>query len=232
MATGTLAPQFYFTALSDAGLILPGALIDFYASGTSTRIPAYSDAGLTIPLANPAVADSAGRLVAYLSATSYKVVVRTAAGVVVKSVDPVQSVSTGATATMAGSTLGQVFVFGGDATSPITATSYPAGTTIDKTHAGTAVFNIDSANLAAGTYKVESMAMADVGTVTVAIVDLSSGSPDTPLATGTSTSTTGERIQTGAVTFPAPGAPKDLAIKAKVSSGNGWLWQIKLVRTA
>lgn len=231
MATGTLAPQLWLQVLDNAGDPVSGALVNFYASGTSSRIPAYADAALTTQLANPQACDSAGRLVYYLSATSYKLIVTTAAGVVIKTIDPVQAVGASGSG-QAGSSLGTVFVFAGDASSPVTAVAYPVGTTADKTHAGTALYNVDSGNLAAGDYRLEGMLMNDAaGTTTAAIVDLSDGSPEVPLATIASSSATGARVQSStSVTLPAPGAAKDLAVKVKVSAGNGFVWALKLVK--
>lgn len=42
------------------GGIEPGALLDVFLSGTTTRISVYSDAALTVPLTNPVVADAVG----------------------------------------------------------------------------------------------------------------------------------------------------------------------------
>lgn len=42
------------------GGIEPGALLDVFLSGTTTRISVYSDAALTVALTNPVVANSAG----------------------------------------------------------------------------------------------------------------------------------------------------------------------------
>jgi hypothetical protein len=39
-----------------------GGTLDFYASGTSTRLNTYSDSALSIANTNPVVLDSAGKL--------------------------------------------------------------------------------------------------------------------------------------------------------------------------
>lgn len=62
---GTLMPGL-LTVLDNAGLIVNGAKVFFYATGTSTKQNAYSSAALSVALSNPALADSAGRLKAYL----------------------------------------------------------------------------------------------------------------------------------------------------------------------
>lgn len=231
MATGSLSPAPWFTGLDDSGRPISGGLLSTFVAGTSTPATTYSDSGLTVPNANPIVLDSAGRCVIYLAASSYKFTLKTAAGVTVRTQDNVQSVGASGSG-QAGSSLGTVFVFAGDASSPVTAVTYPVGTTADKTHAGTALYNVDSGNLAAGDYRLEGMLMNDAaGTTTAAIVDLSDGSPEVPLATIASSSATGARVQSStSVTLPAPGAAKDLAVKVKVSAGNGFVWALKLVK--
>ena len=92
MATGTLAPYPKLQFFDDAGVPLAAGLLYTYAAGTSTPLTAYSDVGLTTPLANPAVLDAAGRLTIYLSATSYKFVLTTAAGATVWTADNISAV--------------------------------------------------------------------------------------------------------------------------------------------
>lgn len=228
MSTGTLSPVARQQFFDSSGIPLAGGLLYTYAAGTSTPLATYSDSGLVTPNANPIVLDSGGWATIYLSATSYKYLLKTSAGVTVWTQDNVQSVGAGQT-----SGLGEIFVFGGDFTSPITAAAYPSGATYDKCHAGTALYNVDSANLTAGTYKLEAMGVvASAATITAAIVNLDDGAPDTPLATLTITSTTGERAQSGAITFAAAGAAKNYGIKVKISTASGEVWGVRLVRTA
>lgn len=230
MATGTLMPAPFLTILDAVGVAVSGGTVEFFASGTSAHQPAYSDAALTTPLANPASADSAGRLVAYLSATSYKLTIRDAAGVLIRTVDPVTSTGSSGTG-LVGAQLGDVFVFGGDPTSPVTAVAYPAGPSYDKLHAGTAVFIFDSGTLAPGTYIIEATGVMNAaGTLSVALVNLSDGAPDTPIATATLTSTTGEVATSGAIAFAAAGAGKGYGIKTKVSANSGEVWGVRLFR--
>jgi hypothetical protein len=100
--TGTVMPSPYQTVLSDAGLIISGALVWTYLAGTSTPQATYTDASLTTPNSNPIVADSAGRFVAFLQpGASYKFVVETAAvppahGSVIRTVDLVSSIPSSA----------------------------------------------------------------------------------------------------------------------------------------
>lgn len=226
MPTGTLSPSPKFVGLSDAGLPLNGGLLYTYAAGTSTPATTYSDAALTTPNANPIVLDAAGRATVYLAATSYKFTLRTSAGVLVYTQDNISSVNAGS------SGLGEVFDFGGNPATPITATSYPVGATFDKLHPGTAVLSEDSANLS-GTYVLKVTGKQDTsGTLTVAIVNLDDGAPDTPLATATITSLTGALATSGTITFPAAGTVKNYGIKGKVSANTGFAWGAKLWKTA
>lgn len=73
-------PRFQFP--DSNGDPLPGAKLYFYEAGTSTELDTYSDSALSVPNANPVVADSGGLFGAiYLSATSYKVVFKDASEV-------------------------------------------------------------------------------------------------------------------------------------------------------
>lgn len=228
MSTGTLVPTPFQTVLDSSGNPVSGAQISFFAAGTSTPLTVYSDAALTVPLSNPVIADSAGRYVAYMGPVSAKVITADAAGVTIRSVDPVASVAVGA----GGTGLGQVFSFGGIQDAGITVTSYPSGTSFATLHPGTAVFPEDSNNLV-GTYVIRATGRMDTsGTLTLAIVDLDSGAPDTPLATATFTSLTGEVATSGTITFGAGGTVRKYGIKSKVSANTGFGWGVALVRTA
>jgi hypothetical protein len=69
---------------------LVGARLFTYETGTSTPKPVYSDAGLTIPLSNPVVADNAGRFPAmFLEVGDYKTILEDADGNVIATDDPV-----------------------------------------------------------------------------------------------------------------------------------------------
>lgn len=232
MATGALMPAPYLTILDATGVAVSGGTVEFFASGTSTHQAAYSDAGLTTPLANPATADSAGRLVVYFSATAYKLTIKDAGGTLIRTVDPVTS--TGASgAGLIGAAIGDVFVFGGDPTSPVTSAAYPSGATFDKLHAGTAVLSLDSANLAPGTYELQATGLVQsAATLTVAIVNLSDGAPDTPLATCAITSLTGEVQTSAAITFAGAGATKLYGVKCKITTASGEVFGARLVRVA
>lgn len=65
-------------AFNSNGLPAAGAKLYFYLTGTTTPTTVYSDSGLTTPLSNPVVADSAGRIPAiYLNdAVTYRLVIK------------------------------------------------------------------------------------------------------------------------------------------------------------
>jgi len=94
MATLFTPPRY--SPIDGNGLAMPGALLYFYQTGTSTLQDTYSDSGLTSANANPVVADSNGLFGdIYLgSAADYKVILKTSAGVTVYTVDPYFASST------------------------------------------------------------------------------------------------------------------------------------------
>ena len=224
---GLLAPTVT-TLLDSNGNPISGGKVAAYLTGTSTPADTYADSALSTPNSWPAVADSAGRLVMYLDpAVAYKLVYKSAADVVLFTLDPVRVPDSG------GETLGEAFVFGGDSTANITDTSYASGATLDKCHAGTRVLNRNSADIPSGTYVLEGVLLSLTGaTVTAALVNLTDGSPDTPLVTISSSSTTGARARSAAITFAAAGAAKDYGVKTKVGSGTGMAWGFALIKTA
>lgn len=80
------------------GALVPGAKLNFYEAGTTTRKTVYSDAGLTTALPNPVVCDSSGyptsdgstRTLIYVDSDSYKLVVTDADDVLIFSHDEVR----------------------------------------------------------------------------------------------------------------------------------------------
>lgn len=223
----TLAAYEFRQYFDDDGDPLDGGLVNVYLSGTSTRATSYSDADGT-QNTNPVECDSAGRCTIYLDdGLTYRFIVTDADGNPIGlPIDPVTSTGAGS-----GAGLGEVFDFGGDNASQVTATTYPSGATFDTLHQGTAVFQIDAADLPSGDYEIQATGvMVTSGTLSVAIVDLSSGSPDTPLASLAITSLTGEVATSGVITFGAPGITRSYGIKVKVSANLGFVWGIHLVR--
>ena len=225
MPSYTLAPYWLEQFFDDDGNPLSNGTIETYAAGTSTHAITYSDS-IGTQNSFPIQLDAAGRCQIYLAPTSYKFILKNSLGVQVgPTVDPITAIGVGS------SGLGSIFVFGGTSSSPVTATTYASGATFDTLQNGTAVLVVDSATLS-GTYVIEGTGMVSGGnTMTVAMVDLSDGAPDTPLVTMTFTSTTGQVSTSAAITFGPSGSSKNYGIKTKVDSGSGFVWGITLVRT-
>lgn len=232
MASGTLAPAFWFTALDDDGLVMPGALLSFFLSGTSTPAVVYHDGDLLVPWTQPAVCDAAGRIVVYMDPAvgDLKMTMTDADGVPVgPTVDPVGSSSGGAGAGGVGS---EIFTFGSNSSAVITATTYASGATFDTLHPGTGVWLVDPATLT-GTYALEVTGMMTAaGMLSVSLMNLDGGAPDTPIATANVTSLTGEVAQSGAIVFPPGGSALHFGIKPIVSANDGYLRSARIVRTA
>jgi hypothetical protein len=227
VSAGTLAPYAFPQALDDNGDPLDGGFLYTYATGTSTPATTYTDANLLVPNTNPIVLTAGGRYKIYLAPLSYKFVLKSSAGVVIDTTDPIGSIG------LVTSGIYEVWSFGGDATSPITANAYPSGPTFASCHAGTTIFTIDSARLASGTYALQGMLLSTGGSaLSVAMVNLTDGAPDTPIVAMTSTSTTGELAASGNIPFAVGGVPKSYGIKAQVASGSGFAWGIQLVKVA
>ena len=78
-------------ALSSTGASISGAKLNFYVTGTSTRLNTYSDNARTSANANPVVADSSGRFAdIFLKPQAYKVVFTDADDVTLVTQDPVE----------------------------------------------------------------------------------------------------------------------------------------------
>lgn len=89
----TLTPTPYQTVLDSDGNPLSGAKANFYLAGTTTRADTFTSSAGDVANANPVVADSAGRYVAYLSAgLSYRVIITTSGDVTVDDQDNVLAV--------------------------------------------------------------------------------------------------------------------------------------------
>jgi hypothetical protein len=89
---GSLGTQYF----DNSGNPLVDGLIDFYEPGTTTRKNTYSDINLTIANTNPVELTAAGRQPNVFFAGTAKAVLRTAAGVVIETRDPVGDTSAGA----------------------------------------------------------------------------------------------------------------------------------------
>jgi hypothetical protein len=81
MAVGTYMVNPFLQYFTDAGAVLNGGTLTFYAAGTETPLDTYSDVGMLTPNENPMELDSAGRAetAVFFSAASYKVVLKTSA---------------------------------------------------------------------------------------------------------------------------------------------------------
>ena len=75
--TVPLGPRFvlpYQFVVDGTGVPIPGALLYFYSSGTSSPLTTYSDPLLTVPNSNPVVANAAGVFPNIFLNGDYKVV--------------------------------------------------------------------------------------------------------------------------------------------------------------
>lgn len=133
---------------------------------------------------------------------------------------------------------GSVVELGGDANTYSTGNAYPAGATLDKIVNSSGTWLIDSADLEGGTFALEGHVKVTAGgiTPTIGLFNLSDGAPNTVLVgsevSGSAGNTTGERIRSGAITFPAAGAAKQLAVKVKTdnAAGEALVWGLRIVR--
>lgn len=89
---GTLVPYFEGQWFDNNGDPLAGGKVYTYAAGTTTNLATYSDSALSVANANPVILDSAGRAVIYLSAASYKIVLKTSADVTILTQDNVAAI--------------------------------------------------------------------------------------------------------------------------------------------
>src|SRR5271155_5687384 len=94
--TGNLLTMPVLRAVDANGAPLPGALLQFYVTGTTTPTNVYSSAALVTALSNPVAADAGGLFVPiYLAPTvSYRCQLQTSAGALIRDIDPVAAPST------------------------------------------------------------------------------------------------------------------------------------------
>jgi hypothetical protein len=213
----TLYYSPFIPAFNSNGAPVPGAQLLFYLSGTTTKTPPYSDAGLTIQLANPVPADAAGRFPPiYLSSLiTYRVRILDASGVQIGvDADPYLPASIGAVGfTGAPGTQGPQGIPGTAAAQGTAATitvgtvsTLAAGASATVINVGTttaAVFNIGIPQGAAGS------GSGSVTSASVVTANGVSGSVTNPTTTPAITLTLGaitpsSVAASGAVTFRAP----------------------------
>ena len=98
MATGTYYLDPFVQYFDNSGNVLSGGFLYFYAAGTSTPLDTFTDVNLTPGQenTNPIELDSAGRAstAIFLSAASYKVVLKTSALATIATRDNLQAVPT------------------------------------------------------------------------------------------------------------------------------------------
>lgn len=231
MPVGSIAPSPYWEFTDNSGNPAAAGTVDVYLAGTLVRANTWQDANLSVLNQNPIQLDAYGRCTVFLEEKTYDIVVKDRLGATIRTADSISSTALG----QAGG-IGEIFSFDGTPSYAIVDTAYQAGATYDKLHPGTSVFYFDSANLP-GTYRIRATAKGDgVVKVSAAIVNLDDGAPDTPLAAATTagaTSTTGEMIESGNITFAASGTPKHYGIKCKIdAAGSGYVWGVSLVRVS
>lgn len=90
--TGTPMPYVKLQFFDSSGLVCNGCKLYTYAAGTSTPLATYTTAALSVANTNPVILDSAGRASVFLSATSYKFVLDSAADVTIWTMDNIGAV--------------------------------------------------------------------------------------------------------------------------------------------
>lgn len=94
--TVPLGPRFvlpYQTVIDPTGVPIPGALLNFYASGTNTRLTTYSDPLLTVPNANPLAANAAGVFPNIFLNGNYKIILTDSLANQIWMADPVDGLN-------------------------------------------------------------------------------------------------------------------------------------------
>ena len=84
----------FYTALDSNGNPISGAKLEWFLTLTSTPHDTFTDNALAVAHANPVIADAAGRFAPiYLQDADYKAVLKDAADVIIKTIDPVHGAS-------------------------------------------------------------------------------------------------------------------------------------------
>lgn len=132
--TIVLSTPPYQEFADDSGAPLNGGLVYTYAAGTTTPLATYTDQGGLTQSANPIVLDSAGRAVWFLDNTvSYKYVVKTSAGVTIRTVDVVAPMTAGSGLSSLGNIASNTIVGNntGSPTTPLALTTAQVITLLD-----------------------------------------------------------------------------------------------------
>lgn len=91
-----LSPNPFFQFFDNAGVPLSGGLLYTYLAETSTPKATYPSSSMAALNANPIVLDASGRCSIYLDNVSYKFILKSGAGVTIKTMDNVGGSSTSA----------------------------------------------------------------------------------------------------------------------------------------
>lgn len=188
---------------------------------------------MTSAWTDPVVCDAAARALIYFDPATGNLKLRIADALGVFFSETVDPFTVGGAGGGAAGIVGvDLFVFGSNSSAAVTATVYASGAGYNTLHPGTSVWQVDSSVLT-GSYALEAVGVQDTaGTLTVALVNLTDGSPDTPLATCAITSLTGETVQSATIVFPPGGAVKSYGLKTIVSANSGFLIGARIVRVA
>lgn len=97
-------PVPFLHPVNGSGTPYPGALLYFYTAGTTTPLDTYSDLNLSVPNANPVVADANGLFgQIFLGSGTYDVVLKTSGGATIWTAEDVAAAAvSAATTTVAG----------------------------------------------------------------------------------------------------------------------------------
>ena len=71
-----MQPIQFFAARAEDGVLLPGATVDVFVSGTQTRAALFSDANASVPLDNPTSADNGARVFFFTTAARIDIQIR------------------------------------------------------------------------------------------------------------------------------------------------------------
>jgi hypothetical protein len=94
-------PNPIWRFVDDDGNALVGGKVYFYDAGTSTPKDTYTDSGGGTTNANPVILDGRGEAVIWFGSGSYKAVLKTAAGVTIKTIDNIPTTALNVTGTVA-----------------------------------------------------------------------------------------------------------------------------------
>jgi len=106
----TISPVPFLQFIDANGNPLAGGKLYTYAAGTTTPLATYTTYAGTVANANPVILDSAGRASVWLSAASYKFVLKDSTDVLVYTTDNISSAGAGQMQPAVVATAGQTVV--------------------------------------------------------------------------------------------------------------------------